>query len=90
MIGYINQANVIGHFFVTKRPGVLTLIPKKKDQTFLSNKGAICLLDITYKIVTRVLTNKLMEVIHKEVSTDQTGSINPRPLGGGAILPPPA
>ena len=46
VVEYINHAREVGHFFITQRRGVLTLIPKKGDQKFISNKRAICLLDI--------------------------------------------
>ena len=57
---------------------MITLIPKKGDQRLLKNKRAMCLLDIVYKRVAKVLANRLMIVIDKLVAPDQTGSIRGR------------
>ena len=81
MVEYVNDAKEKGVFFPTQRRGVITLIPKKGDQRFLKNKRAICLLDIVYKIVAKVLANRLMAVIHKLVAPDQTGSMRGRFIG---------
>lgn len=81
LMNYINQAKSQGHFFVTQRRAVITMIPKKGDQKKLKNKRAICLLDIVYKIVAKVLANRIMRVIPKLVAPDQTGSIRGRNIG---------
>ena len=81
VVDYINQAREKGRFFVTQRRGVITLIPKNGDQTLLGNKRAICLLDIVYKIVAKVLATRLARVIHCLVSGDQTGAIRNRYIG---------
>ena len=60
---------------------MITLIPKKGDQKLLKNKRAICLLDIIYIITTKVMANRLMQVIHKLIAGDQTGSIRGRYIG---------
>ena len=81
VVEYINMARDKGMFFVTQRRGVLTILPKKGDPKLLANKRAICLLDIVYKIVAKVISNRLMSVIHVLVSSDQTGSIKGRYIG---------
>ena len=81
VVRYVNEAKNKGLFFPTQRRGVITLIPKKGDQRYLKNKRAICLLDIVYKIVAKVLANRLMLVIDKLVAPDQTGSIRGRFIG---------
>ena len=81
VVDYINQAREKDRFFVTQRRGVITLIPKKGDQTLLRNKRVICLLDIVYKIVAKVLATRLARVIHCLVSGDQTGAIRNRYIG---------
>ena len=78
IVRYINEAYNAGSFFVTQRRGVLTLIPKAGDQTKLSNKRPICLLDIIYKIVAKVLANRLAAVIQKIINHDQTGFLRGR------------
>lgn len=81
VVDYVNQAKQDGRFFITQRRGVLTLIPKKGDQKLIRNKRAICLLDIIYKIVAKVIANRLASVIKKVVAPDQTGSIKGRYIG---------
>ena len=81
VLNVIQQAKDRGKFFITQRRGVLTLIPKKGDQKLISNKRAICLLDIVYKITAKVMANRLMNVLHKLIATDQTGSIRGRYIG---------
>lgn len=78
VVDYINQANEKGLLFVTQRRGVITLIPKNGDQTLPANKRAICLWDVIYKILAKVLSNRLMSVLHKIVSSDQGGSTKER------------
>ena len=81
IVDYINEARRKGQFFVTQRRGVITLIPKKGDQTLIRNKRAICLLDTVYKIVAKVLATRLARVMHCLVSDDQTGAIRNRFIG---------
>lgn len=78
IVRYVNEAYSAGSFFVNQRRGVLTLIPKAGDQTKLSNKRPICLLDIVYKIVAKVLANRLAAVIQKIINHDQTGFLRGR------------
>ena len=81
VVRYVNEAKDKGVLFSTQRRGVITLMPKKGDQRFLKNKRAICLLDIIYKTVAKVLANRLMLVIGRLVAPDQTGSIRGRFIG---------
>ena len=81
ILNYLAETKENGKFFVTQRRGVITLIPKRGDQTLLKNKRAICLLDTLYKVVAKVIANRLMLVISKLVSPDQTGSIRGRHIG---------
>ena len=78
VVKYINSAFRSGKMFITQRRGVLTLIPKAGDQKELKNKRPICLLDIIYKIIAKVLAMRLSSVINKIISTDQTGFLKGR------------
>ena len=80
VVEYINEAHETG-FFVTQRRGIVTLIPKKGDETLLQNKRPICLLDIIYKITAKVITNRISSVINKLVTPEQTGFIKGRFIG---------
>ena len=77
---YINAARD-DNFFITQRRGVITLIPKKGEQNNLQNKRPICLLDVIYKIVAKVIAMRINSVIRKLVSNAQTGYIKGRYIG---------
>ena len=77
---YINDAYEHG-FFITQKRGIITLLPKKGDQTKLQNKRPICLLDVIYKIVAKVIAIRIDKVIRKLVSPEQTGFIKGRFIG---------
>ena len=81
VVDYINEARRDGIFFATQRRGVLTILPIKGDQKLIRYKRAICLLDVIYKIVAKVLANRMMAVLHMHVAPDQTGSIRGRYIG---------
>ena len=82
---YVNDAYT-NDFFVTQKRGIITLIPKKDDQELLQNKRPICLLDVIYKIVAKVMANRLAKVIHKLVAPEQTGFIKGRFIGDNLRL----
>ena len=59
--------------------GVLNLIPKgDKDCRFLKNLRPITLLNVDYKIIEKVIAERIQKVIHKLIHTDQTGFISGR------------
>lgn len=81
IVDYYNDAKERNELFVTHRRGILTLIPKKGDQKLLKNKRPICLLDVIYKLLAKVMANRLSKVIDKIVHEDQTGFIKGRYIG---------
>ena len=80
-VEYFNDAREKGHLFITHRRGILTLIPKKGSQMLLKNKRPICLLDIVYKLIAKVLSNRLSKVICSIINRDQTGFLKNRYIG---------
>ena len=62
----------------SQRQGILTLLFKKGDKRVLDNWRPISLLNTDYKILARVLSQRLQRVIQKLVSSDQTGYIKGR------------
>ena len=81
VIDYINEARSNGMFFIAHRRGVLTLIPKKGDQRMLENKRPICLLDVIYKLVAKVIALRIEKVIDKLIHRSQTGFLKGRYIG---------
>jgi hypothetical protein len=67
---------------VEQRRSIITLIPKKsKNRLFLKNWRPISLLNTDYKILTKVLSNRLSSVLPDIVDEDQTGYIKGRFIG---------
>ena len=60
----------------------MNIIPKKdKDIRYLKNWRPISLLNTDYKILTKLLSTRLQNVISTIVATDQTGYIKNRYIG---------
>jgi hypothetical protein len=54
----------IGQLSIDQRRGIINLIPKKsKDPRLLKNWGPISLLSTDYKIITKVLANRIKKVL---------------------------
>ncbi|WVZ79833.1 LOW QUALITY PROTEIN: hypothetical protein U9M48_027365, partial [Paspalum notatum var. saurae] len=58
--------------------GVITLIPKVLEANIIQQYRPICLLNVSYKIFTKVATNRLGSVADKVVSLTQTAFIKGR------------
>jgi hypothetical protein len=52
--------------------GFITLVPKGKDADKIQKYWPICLLNVSFKIITRVLVNRLIQVIWKTILLNQT------------------
>ncbi|WVZ94444.1 hypothetical protein U9M48_040333 [Paspalum notatum var. saurae] len=57
---------------------VITLIPKVQEANVIQQYRPICLLNVSYKIFTKVATNRLSSVAEKVVSPTQTAFIKGR------------
>lgn len=55
--------------------GVVTLVPKLKEDNTIKQYRSICFLNVDYKIFTKVLTNRLVPVAKKVISKNQTSFI---------------
>ena len=85
IVDYVNEAKN-GQLFVTHRRGVITLIPKKGNQKILTNKRPICLLDVIYKLIAKVIAIRMNKVIDKLVHRNQTGFMKKRYIGENTRL----
>ena len=71
-----------GSLSIEQKRGILNIIPKKgKDLRYLKNWRPISLLNTDYKILTKLLANRLQKVIPSIVSPDQNGYIKNRSIG---------
>ena len=78
LIGSLNEGYYTGELSESQKQSILTLIFKKGNRKLLDNWRPISLLNTDYKIIARVLSQRLQKVIYKIVSTDQTGYIKGR------------
>ena len=67
---------------ISQRRGVISLIPKKdKDKSLLENLRPISLLNVDYKILTRVIAKRIEKVLPTIINPDQTGYVKGRYIG---------
>ena len=78
---YINEAKESGQLFISHRRGILTLVPKKGNQMQLKNKRPICLLDVLYKLIAKIIAIRIGKVVDRIVHKSQTGFVKGRYIG---------
>lgn len=66
--------------------GFITLVPKLKEANTIKQYRPICLLNVDYKIFTKVLTNRLVPVAKKAVDKNQTVFIKGRNILEGVLV----
>ena len=67
---------------ITQRQGIITCLPKgNKPKQFLKNWRPITLLNITYKIASGCIAQRLRSVLGSIISEEQTGFLSDRFLG---------
>ncbi len=78
----IQYAYKHGSLSIEQKRGIITLLPKKeKNRLFLKNWRPISLLNTDYKILAKILANKLKKVLPLIIDEDQTGYIMGRYIG---------
>ena len=76
-----------GHLSVSQKRGIISLIPKDKNNlTSLSNWRPITLLNVDYKILAKVIAKRIESVLPKLIHSDQTGFIKGRYIGQNVRL----
>ncbi len=66
--------------------GVISLIPKVKDANTIKAFRPICLLNVCFKLITKILTNRLTLVAHNVIGESQTAFIPGRFILDGVII----
>lgn len=66
--------------------GVITLIPKIKDANNIKAFRPICLLNVCFKFLTKILTKRLTEVAAKVIGQSQTAFIPGRHILDGVVI----
>ena len=82
----IIYAYEVGHFTIQQRRGVVKLLPKShKDPRYVENLRPITLLNVDYKLLTKILAERLKVVLPRIIHTDQNGFIKNRFLGNNIL-----
>lgn len=66
--------------------GLITLIPKMKEANNIKQYRPICLLNVSYKIVTKILANRLTKVTDEVIDATQTAFIPGRYILEGVVI----
>jgi hypothetical protein len=65
--------------------GILTLLPKVVDAVRIQQYRPICLLNVSFKIFTKVLNNRLLKVADKLIGSSQMAFILGRYIMEGVV-----
>ena len=72
---------------ISQRRGIISLIPKKgKDKTILENLRPISLLNVDYKVLTKVIVNRIGKILPILINPDQTGYVKSHYIGENVRL----
>ena len=87
MIASFNYAFHSGTLSISQKRGIISLILKEdKDTSLLENLRPISLLNVDYKILTKVIAKRLEKLLPKIINPDQTGYVKGRYMGENVRL----
>lgn len=66
--------------------GIIVLLPKKADAKQIQQYRPICLLNVSFKICTKVGTNRITTVAHKVIRPTQTTFLPDRNIMEGVVI----
>jgi hypothetical protein len=66
--------------------GIITLLPKKENAVQIQQYRPICLLNVSFKIFTKVATNRVSDVAHTVVRPSQTAFMSGRHILEGVVV----
>ena len=76
MLDALNECFEVKRIFRSGREGIISLIPKKgRDRRFLKNWRLIILLCVDYKLISKIISNRIRIVLDKIIHQDQSGFI---------------
>jgi hypothetical protein len=81
-----NVSTEEGHLPGSLQLALITLIHKKQARNLWKNYRPISLLNISYKILSKALANRLKKVLTQVVNPDQTGCVPGRFIGENIML----
>ena len=87
LVRAMNYAYENGKLSATQKQGVITCIPKgNKDKSYLKNWRPITLLNVSYKIASSSLANRLKYALNDIINEDQTGFLPGRVMAENVRL----
>ena len=87
IIKSINSAFDKGELSICQKRGIITLLPKKDKPTdVLNNLHPVTLLNVDYKIATKVVANRLAKVLPDIICPNETGYVKKRYIGENVRL----
>ena len=81
IVDSFNESFEKGELTTSQKQAIITLIDKKKDRSLLKNWRPISLLNVDYKILTKIFSKRLVEILPNIIHSDQTGYIKNRFIG---------
>ena len=66
--------------------GTITLLPKKEEASHIEQFRSICLLNVSFKIFTKVGTNCLTQIAHSVVQPTQTAFMSGCHIHEGVVV----
>lgn len=87
LVSSMNYSFFIEKLPITQRQGIITCIPKPgKDKKLISNWRPISLLNVSYKILSGVLSKRMRKILPYIISKNQSGFMNDRFIGDNIRL----
>ena len=86
LVDVLNTCYASGSLSLSQRRGIISLVFKRGDRLDARNWRPITLLNVDYKLASRVLAGRLLKVIHVVVSKDQTCGVPGRFIGENVAL----
>ena len=87
LVEVLNEAYVRGTLATSQKQGVITLLEKEgKNPLYIQNYRPITLLNVDYKILSKVLAKRLKNVLSDTIHNDQVGYVKDRNIGEGVRL----
>ena len=87
LVEVLNETYVRGELTVSQKQGTITLIEKEgKDAMHIKNYRPITLLNVDYKILSKVLATRMKKVLIEIIHYDQVGYIQDRNIGEAVRL----
>ena len=86
-LSLLQQKQNTGELSISQRQAIIKLIEKKdRDKRYIKNWRPISLLNVDSKIISKVLSERLKNILSSLISTQQTAYIKHRFIGEGGRL----